>query len=45
MLRSEDLGETVLFVARMPAHACVNEILISPTWNRAYPRMMDAPTE
>ncbi len=45
MLRSEDLGETVLFVARMPAHACVNEILISPTWNRAYPRMMGAPAE
>ena len=34
MLQQEDLGETVLFVARMPARACVNEILISPTWNR-----------
>lgn len=34
MLQPEDLGETVLFVARMPKHACVNEILISPTWNR-----------
>ncbi|MDP6343619.1 MAG: SDR family NAD(P)-dependent oxidoreductase [Alphaproteobacteria bacterium] len=36
MLQPEDLGETILYVARMPAHACVNEILISPTWNRAY---------
>ena len=36
MLQPEDLGETVLFVARMPKHACVNEILISPTWNRNY---------
>ena len=35
MLQAEDLGETVLYVVRMPANACVNEILISPTWNRA----------
>ena len=35
MLQAEDLGETILYVARMPANACVNEILISPTWNRA----------
>lgn len=34
MLQAEDLGETVLFLARMPARACVNEIVISPTWNR-----------
>jgi NADP-dependent 3-hydroxy acid dehydrogenase YdfG len=36
MLQPRDLGETILFVARMPASVCVNEILISPTWNRAY---------
>lgn len=36
MLQPKDLGETILFVARMPASVCVNEILISPTWNRAY---------
>jgi NADP-dependent 3-hydroxy acid dehydrogenase YdfG len=36
MLQAEDLGETILFVARMPKHACVSEILISPTWNRGY---------
>ena len=34
MLQEADLGETILFVARMPAHVCVNDILISPTWNR-----------
>jgi NADP-dependent 3-hydroxy acid dehydrogenase YdfG len=34
MLRPEDLGETIRFVAEMPPHVCVNEILISPTWNR-----------
>ena len=36
MLKPRDLGETILFVARMPASVCVNEILISPTWNRAF---------
>jgi NADP-dependent 3-hydroxy acid dehydrogenase YdfG len=36
MLQTEDLGETILFVARMPSHVCINEILISPTWNRLY---------
>ncbi len=36
MLQAEDLGETILFVARMPKHACVSEILLSPAWNRGY---------
>ncbi len=40
MLQPEDLAETILFVARMPARACVNEILISPTWNRFF---LDSP--
>lgn len=34
MLQAEDLGETILFLARLPARACVNELVISPTWNR-----------
>ncbi len=36
MLQAEDMAETILFVARMPASVCVNEILMSPTWNRGY---------
>lgn len=36
MLRPEDLGRTILFVALLPPHVCMNEILISPTWNRLY---------
>jgi NADP-dependent 3-hydroxy acid dehydrogenase YdfG len=36
MLQPGDLAETILFVARLPASVCVNEILISPTWNRGY---------
>jgi NADP-dependent 3-hydroxy acid dehydrogenase YdfG len=36
MLQPEDLGRTIRFVAEMPSHVCVNEILISPTWNRLF---------
>lgn len=36
MLQVEDLAATVRFVAEMPAHACLNEVLISPTHNRFY---------
>ncbi|MGY2047749.1 SDR family oxidoreductase [Methylobacterium sp. JK268] len=36
MLQADDLAETILFVARLPPSVCVNEILISPTWNRGY---------
>jgi hypothetical protein len=24
----------MLFLARMPAHVCLNEVLITPAWNR-----------
>jgi NAD(P)-dependent dehydrogenase (short-subunit alcohol dehydrogenase family) len=34
MLQAEDLGRTILFVATLPPRACVNEVVISPTWNR-----------
>ena len=36
MLKVEDLAATVRFVAEMPPHVCLNEILVSPTWNRFY---------
>jgi NADP-dependent 3-hydroxy acid dehydrogenase YdfG len=39
MLQPEDLGRTIVFVAGMPPHVCVNEILISPTWNRSFVAM------
>ena len=34
MLKSEDLGRAVRFVAESPAHVCINELVITPTWNR-----------
>ncbi|WP_322867503.1 SDR family oxidoreductase [Aquicoccus sp. G2-2] len=36
MLQADDLGATVRFVAELPPRACINEVLISPTWNRFY---------
>lgn len=36
MLQPEDLGRTIAFIAGMPARVCINEVLISPTWNRGF---------
>ena len=36
MLQPEDLGRTIAFVASLPSRVCINEILISPTWNRGF---------
>ena len=36
MLQADDLGKTIRWVAEQPAHVCINEITISPTWNRLY---------
>ncbi|HKI75260.1 MAG TPA: SDR family oxidoreductase [Pseudomonadales bacterium] len=36
MLQAEDLGDLILHVCRTPPHVCLNEILVSPTWNRGY---------
>jgi len=36
MLQPDDIGKTILWVTEQPAHVCVNEITISPTWNRMY---------
>jgi NADP-dependent 3-hydroxy acid dehydrogenase YdfG len=43
MLQSEDLAQTVLFVATMPRHVCVSEIVLAPTWNRGYAAAMSGP--
>jgi len=36
MLQAEDLGAMVRYIAEAPAHVCINEVLISPTWNRSF---------
>jgi NADP-dependent 3-hydroxy acid dehydrogenase YdfG len=43
MLQAEDLGKTLLFIASLPARACVNELIISPTWNRFYLGGLESP--
>lgn len=36
MVQPEDCGEVVRFLAALPVHVCINELTISPTYNRAY---------
>jgi NAD(P)-dependent dehydrogenase (short-subunit alcohol dehydrogenase family) len=36
MLTPEDVARCVLFAASLPARACINELVVSPTWNRDY---------
>jgi NADP-dependent 3-hydroxy acid dehydrogenase YdfG len=43
MLQAEDLGRAIAFLASMPARACVNELIISPTWNRFYLGGLESP--
>jgi len=36
MLQSEDVADLIRYVATLPAHICLNEVWITPTWNRGY---------
>ncbi len=36
MVQSEDCGEVIRFLAQLPPHVCINDLTISPTWNRGY---------
>ena len=36
MLQAEDCGEIIAFIAQMPPHVCINELTVSPTWNRGF---------
>lgn len=36
MLTPQDVANAVVFVASQPPRACINELVISPTWNRDY---------
>ena len=36
MLQPEDLGDLIRYVAGLPKHVCVNEVLVTPTLNRTY---------
>ena len=36
MLQPEDVADLIVYVAALPAHVCLNEVWITPTWNRGY---------
>ena len=36
MAQSEDVGDLVRYVACLPSHVTINEVWITPTWNRGY---------
>lgn len=36
MLQPDDVGRAIRFMAELPAGVCINQLVISPTWNRFY---------
>ena len=36
MVQSKDIADLVLYIAGLPSHVVLNEVWITPTWNRAY---------
>lgn len=40
MLQVEDMANLYLYIATQPPHVCINEVTISPTWNRFYMNMV-----
>lgn len=36
MIQPEQMADLILYVAKLPPSLCINEVLISPTWNRGY---------
>lgn len=36
MLRAEDVGSAIAYAVQAPPHVCLNEMVISPTYNRIY---------
>jgi NADP-dependent 3-hydroxy acid dehydrogenase YdfG len=45
MLQPEDLGRALAFIATLPPRACINELIISPTWNRFLLGGLEAPKQ
>ena len=42
MLQPGDMGDIIRYVATLPPHVCINEIVVSPTWNRVFPAVREA---
>jgi NADP-dependent 3-hydroxy acid dehydrogenase YdfG len=43
MLQPEDVGDLICYVAMLPVHVCLNEVWITPTWNRGYVAALNRP--
>lgn len=43
MVQSDDCGDLIRYIACLPPHVCINEVVISPTWNRGYVANMAQP--
>jgi len=41
MVQSEDVGDLIRYVACLPPHVTLNEVWITPTWNRSYVAQLD----
>ncbi len=36
MVQPVECGDLIRYIACLPPHVCINEVLITPTWNRSY---------
>jgi NADP-dependent 3-hydroxy acid dehydrogenase YdfG len=36
MVQSPDVGDLIRYIVCLPPHVCINEVWITPTWNRGY---------
>ena len=36
MVQSADVGDLIRYIACLPPHVVINEVMICPTWNRGY---------
>ncbi len=41
MVQSEDVGDLIRYVACLPPHVVLNEVWITPTWNRGHVAMLE----
>jgi NADP-dependent 3-hydroxy acid dehydrogenase YdfG len=42
MLRADDVAQAALYAIQAPRHVCLNEIVITPSWNRFYTGVAEA---
>jgi NADP-dependent 3-hydroxy acid dehydrogenase YdfG len=40
MIQPQHMADLIVYVAKLPPSICMNEVVISPTWNRGYAATM-----